>query len=170
MDRVRRPRPQPSGRHIELWFDLTKVLEAAAEPGRWTSNRGESSYPPSRSSEHLDPSPFWFGLCERRLRASATDHEWRARLSVGSVSRGHFVLDRKLENTLVPAGVVVQALLLLLNVNLLNCQRSSGFNSHFYLKPFKKKKKRNSHWREKGVLRERGKTRSQLIYKKNYFV
>lgn len=54
--------------------------------------------------EHLDSSPFWFPLYEWRLRASATEHEWRARLSVGSVSRGHFVLDRKLENTLVPAG------------------------------------------------------------------
>lgn len=58
------------------------------------------------SLEHLDPTRFWFLLYEWRLRASATEHEWRARLSVGSVSRGHFVLDRKLENTLVPAGVV----------------------------------------------------------------
>lgn len=55
------------------------------------------------------PVTFWFLLYEWRLRASATVHEWRARWSVGSASRGHFVLDRKLENTLVPAGVVVYA-------------------------------------------------------------
>lgn len=96
--------------HIELWVNLTltKVLETAAVLGR-SSSASVLSVVSEEQDAHLDPAPSWFPLCEWRLRASATEHEWRARLSVGSVSRGHFVLDRELENTLVPAGAVVQA-------------------------------------------------------------